>query len=66
MATKFKSHESLILDTAVERIFAQPVDLMPRHRIEGMLSGFAAALQAIGSPIVTAAKSKTDTEAVGA
>ena len=52
MATKFKSHETRILDEAVERIFAHPIASLPAEKVEGMLAGVALALDAIGSPIV--------------
>ena len=55
MATKFKSHETRILDEAVERIFAHPIASLPAEKVEGMLAGVALALDAIGSPVVVEA-----------
>jgi len=47
---RFRSHEDLILDAAVENIFPLPADAEPSF-VEGMLAGYAGALDAIGSPV---------------
>lgn len=48
---KFRSHEELILDGALKAIFPLPANPDPA-RLEGVLSGYAGALAAIGRPVV--------------
>lgn len=72
--SKFRPHADLIIEQAVDSIFPLPAQPDPA-RIEGVLTGFALALDAIGQPVeprpITPAQSPGDAveafgEAVGA
>lgn len=47
---KAQHHANLIVKQAVEAIFPLPPDPDPAH-VEGILTGYAGALEAIGQPI---------------
>jgi len=58
---QFRSHEEQILDGALRAIFPLPADPDPA-RVEGVLTGYAGALAAIGRPVV-AGPGEDDVEA---